>query len=171
VIVEDRLTDGGTVVVTPTVPVTPTPVAPAGPPRVWPYVVGGVLLWVASIALVVWWLKPVAPPGPQPSPAPVVDHDPAFVPVGKALADQFGKDYAAAVADGRKMLDAGQSRTMAYDAIAKAFSDNRQKSFDAIADPAISKVSPTADDAAMTPAERTALSKALGGLEKGAGGK
>lgn len=112
------------------------------------------------------------PPPPPPPPVPIGDHDPAFVPLGRALAVQFGADYAAAVEDAARMLDAGQSRTMALGTVAKAFADARSRTFDRIVTPALDKVAPAnVADKDLTPEQQKALAKAIRGLAKGAAGQ
>jgi hypothetical protein len=114
-------------------------------------------------------VDPVDPPSP---PSPPVDYDPAFVPVGKALAAQFGPDFGKALEDGAKLLDAGQGRDSAEETIRAAFTANRRASFERIAGAALGKVvPPTTPDAKLTAGDRKALARAYRGLRKGAEGR
>ncbi len=155
----------------PPVPGGGQPSRPAAAPFNWsawsPWL--AVLVLALSFGGYVIWDRNQGPTPPTPPPAPVVDFDPAFVPIGKAYAAALGPDFAKGVAAGRKL--AGQSRTMKYDTIAKEFALARQVSFDKILTPALDAVSPSsvADDK-LTPAQILALDRALAGIEKGAGG-
>lgn len=174
--IEDRLTfdDEPAPGPTPTPRPVPTPApiptpTPKASPSLWqaaPWfvmtlVVAGVLGWEVYKGRT-----------PSPTPTPVADYDPAFVPIGKRLAAQFGGDYASAVEDGCKLLDSGQTRSMANETIAKAFSANRQSSFDSIATSALSGLVPASkSDKDLTSDDRAKIARAYRGLAKGASGK
>jgi hypothetical protein len=126
---------------------------------------------IAVLVGVLGWEFYKGRPSPTP-PTPVADYDPAFVPIGRQLAAKFGADYASAVEDGCKLLDSGQTRTMANETIAKAFSTNRQASFDAVATNALAGLVPASKtDKDITADDRAKIARAYRGLAKGASGK
>jgi hypothetical protein len=153
-------------------PVAPTPVRPVAPAA--PFNWKGIAPWAATVLLAlafggyVLWDRHDERPGPTP-PTPVADYDAAFVPIGKDLAKAFAKDFAESYEAGTKLLAAGQSRQAAADTASHEFSTARQKTFDALASPALAKViDPGKAEDKITPEERTALARARRGISKGA---
>jgi ribosome modulation factor len=152
-------------------PVTPPPPRPASTGFPW----GRYAPWGAVAALVlafgsyVAWDRHEAKPGPAPTPpAPVVDFDPAFVPVGKQLRDRLNRGFAKGYEDGTKVFEAGQSRSMMIETGKNAETEERVKAYEDVAVSALNKViDPDKAEDKITPEERRALVRARRGISRG----
>ncbi len=104
--------------------------------------------------------------------APVVPTvDARFVALGKAYLPQLGKVYASAWAEGAGALESGQPLDEALKSVGAAWDAGRTSLFDRLITPEFVKILPEGQEqSAVTPAQRSELSRAWRGFAAGLGG-